>query len=88
MTIATLESLAKLLENIGRGKDMGVLSFLFGKKTNTQPNAYVTLSTSDEFDYYNPKYFKTLESRPDISSLNRYFDTSGLVTVKGRLICK
>lgn len=46
---------------------MGLFNFLFGnKKPRTQPEISVTSTISNEFDYYTPKYFKILESRPNI----------------------
>lgn len=46
---------------------MGLLSFLFGKKkSKVQPETSITFSTSGEFDYYTPRYFKLLETRPNM----------------------
>lgn len=46
---------------------MGLLSLLFGKKrTNIQPKTSMTFSSSDEFDYYTPEYFKILDTGPNI----------------------
>ena len=47
---------------------MGFFDFLFGRdnKKKSQAEPYVTFSTSDDIDYYSPKYFKILESRPNI----------------------
>ena len=47
---------------------MGFFDFLFGSdnKKNSQSEPYFTFSASDNIDYYTPKYFQILESRPNI----------------------
>ena len=55
---------------------MGIFNFLFGsKKQNESQQISVTVAQPKEFDYYRPKYFKILNSRPNMSEMyGRGFD--------------
>lgn len=52
---------------------MGLFSFLFGNNQNTESSLSITSST--DIDYYTPKYYKILESRPNLFKIQgRAFD--------------
>lgn len=55
---------------------MGIFNFLFGsKKQKESQQISVTVAQPKEFDYYRPKYFKILNSRPNMSEMyGRGFD--------------
>lgn len=46
---------------------MGIFNFLFGsKKQKESQQISITIAPFEEFDYYQPKYFEILDSRPNI----------------------